>query len=275
MNRSFDLVASPMSQGVGEPSQVLLFMRDVTREKEYQMQFMQAEKMATVGVLAAGVAHEINNPLTSILGFTDGLKRRLPRLEDKVDPEVMEDVREYVQTIRQEGQRCQEIVQNLLTFSRPKNSPFGKVNIRRLVTDCLKIIHYRLKKCPLVSVQLRIDSDLPFVYGDEAQLKQVVLNLLTNALDALSGQGVLKIVVSTESDRTVSLEVEDSGPGIQPEYLERVFDPFFTTKPVGEGTGIGLSTCYNIVQAHSGRIYVCSEPEKGSNFRILLPVPER
>lgn len=274
MNRSFDLVASPMSQGRGEPSKVLLFMRDVTREKEYQLQFMQAEKMATVGVLAAGVAHEINNPLTSILGFTDGLKRRLPRLEDKVETEVLEDMREYVQTIRQEGQRCQEIVQNLLTFSRPKNSPFGQVNLRRLVTDCLKIIHYRLKKCPQVSVQLNMDSDLPFVHGDEAQLKQVVLNLLTNALDALSGQGVLRILVKREPDSMISLEVEDSGPGISPEYLERVFDPFFTTKPVGEGTGIGLSTCYNIVQAHSGRIYVCSEPEKGSSFRILIPMPE-
>jgi len=274
MNRSFDLVASPMSQGRGEPSKVLLFMRDVTREKEYQLQFMQAEKMATVGVLAAGVAHEINNPLTSILGFTDGLKRRLPRLEDKVETEVLEDMREYVQTIRQEGQRCQEIVQNLLTFSRPRNSPFGQVNLRRLVIDCLKIIHYRLKKCPQVSVQLNMDSDLPFVHGDEAQLKQVVLNLLTNALDALSGQGVLRILVKREPDSMVSLEVEDSGPGISPEYLERVFDPFFTTKPVGEGTGIGLSTCYNIVQAHSGRIYVCSEPEKGSSFRILIPLPE-
>jgi hypothetical protein len=274
MNRSFDLVASPMSQGRGEPSKVLLFMRDVTREKEYQLQFMQAEKMATVGVLAAGVAHEINNPLTSILGFTDGLKRRLPRLEDKVESEILEDMREYVQTIRQEGQRCQEIVQNLLTFSRPRNSPFGQVNLRRLVTDCLKIIHYRLKKCPQVSVQLNMDSDLPFVHGDEAQLKQVVLNLLTNALDALSGQGVLRILVKREPDNTISLEVEDTGPGIPTEYLERVFDPFFTTKPVGEGTGIGLSTCYNIVQAHSGRIYVCSEPEKGSSFRILIPLPE-
>ena len=274
MNRSFDLVASPMSQGVGEPSKVLLFMRDVTREKEYQVQFMQAEKMATVGVLAAGVAHEINNPLTSILGFSDGLRRRLPGLESKVDPETLEDMHEYVQTIRQEGERCQEIVQNLLTFSRPKNSPFGQVDLHRLVVDCLKIIHYRLKKCPLVNVQMDIDSQVPFIQGDEAQLKQVVLNLLTNALDALSGQGILRIRITKEPESMVSLEVEDTGPGISSEYQERVFDPFFTTKPVGEGTGIGLSTCYNIVQAHSGRIYVCSEPELGTSFRILLPLPK-
>jgi hypothetical protein len=271
MNRSFDLVASPMSQGVGEPNKVLLFMRDVTREKEYQVQFMQAEKMATVGVLAAGVAHEINNPLTSILGFSDGLKRRLPRLESRVDPEVLEDMREYIQTIREEGQRCQEIVQNLLTFSRPKNSPFGPVDLHRLVTDCLKIIHYRLKKCPQVNVGLDSNSVQPTIYGDEAQLKQVVLNLLTNALDALSGSGRVHITIDQEGEDMVSLEVEDTGPGIDPKYLEKVFDPFFTTKPVGEGTGIGLSTCYNIVQAHSGRIYVCSEPGKGSSFRILLP----
>jgi signal transduction histidine kinase len=98
-----------------------------------------------------------------------------------------------------------------------------------------------------------------------------VLNLLTNALDALSGSGRVHITIDQEGEDMVSLEVEDTGPGIDPKYLEKVFDPFFTTKPVGEGTGIGLSTCYNIVQAHSGRIYVCSEPGKGSSFRILLP----
>ena len=273
-NRYFDVTASPLSTSEDHPDRFLLFMRDITLEKEYQSQLLQTEKMATVGTLAAGVAHEINNPLTAIRGFSQGIERRIPQLQGKVDTECLEDIQEYLSTIFKECSRCQDIVQNLLTFSRPKENPFQRVNIKTVVLDCLKILHYRLKKTPHVDVNLRFDLEHPEINGDEAQLKQVVLNLVSNALDAVGFQGKVTIAVEQGYQDTYCLIVEDTGHGIPPEYLDRLFDPFFTTKPVGEGTGVGLSTCYNIVKAHHGHILVCSEPENGSSFCVKLPQPE-
>jgi len=267
--RYFEVVASPLTNT--SPSQVLLFMRDVTKEKEYQTQYLQAEKMATVGVLAAGVAHEINNPLTAIRGFSEGIQRRVPRMQGQVDDELLQDIQEYVETILKECSRCQDIVQNLLTFSRPRNMPYQEVDLKQVVVDCLKVLHYRLKKCPDIAVNLDFQSERLQVFGDQAQLKQVVLNLLTNALDAVGTQGKIGINVLDDSPGQLSLFVEDTGHGIEPEHLSRLFDPFFTTKPVGKGTGIGLSTCYNIVSDHGGDIFVCSDRHHGSSFCVKLP----
>ncbi len=268
-SRYFEVVASPLTNT--QPAQVLLFMRDVTKEKEYQTQFLQAEKMATVGVLAAGVAHEINNPLTAVRGFSEGIKRRLPGLQGRVEEELVQDMQEYVDTILTECTRCQDIVQNLLTFSRPRNTiHFQDVDLKQIVLDCLKVLHYRLKKCPDVSVNLQFQSKV-LIIGDQAQLKQVVLNLLTNALDAVGTKGQISIILHNESADQINLIVEDNGHGIEPEHLSRLFDPFFTTKPVGKGTGIGLSTCYNIVTDHGGDIFVCSDPDEGSSFCLKFP----
>jgi hypothetical protein len=267
--RYFEVVASPLTNTA--PSQVLLFMRDVTKEKEYQTQYLQAEKMATVGVLAAGVAHEINNPLTAIRGFSEGIQRRVPMLQGLVDAELVQDMQEYVGTILKECSRCQDIVQNLLTFSRPRNMPHQDVDLKQVVLDCLKVLHYRLKKCPDIRVDLDFQSESLQVVGDQAQLKQVVLNLLTNALDAVGTQGRIGIKVLDDSPEQISLFVEDTGHGIELEHLSRLFDPFFTTKPAGKGTGIGLSTCYNIVSDHGGDIFVCSDQHYGSSFCVKLP----
>jgi len=268
-NRYFEVVASPLTNI--SPRQVLLFMRDVTKEKEYQAQFLQAEKLATVGVLAAGVAHEINNPLTAIKGFSEGIQRRLPRIQGRVDEEVVQDMQEYVGTILKECSRCQDIVQNLLTFSRHKNVPFQDVDLKQVVLDCLKVLHYRLKKCPDVSVDVNFQSEALSIIGDQAQLKQVVLNLLTNALDAVGTRGKITIEALDDPLGQISLFVEDSGHGIEPDHLSRLFDPFFTTKPAGKGTGIGLATCYNIVSDHGGDIFVCSDKGHGSSFCVKLP----
>ncbi len=269
INLHFEVVASPLTNT--SPSQVLLFMRDVTKEKEYQTQFLQAEKMATVGVLAAGVAHEINNPLTAIRGFSEGIQRRLPHIRGRVEEDLFLDMQEYVDTILKECSRCQDIVQNLLTFSRARNVPFQNVDLKQVVLDCLKVLHYRLKKCPDIDVNMNFQSDHLHVLGDQAQLKQVVLNLLTNALDAVGTQGRISIWVQNDAPDQVSLFVEDTGHGIEPEHLSRLFDPFFTTKPAGKGTGIGLSTCYNIVSDHGGDIFVCSDQDHGSSFCVKLP----
>jgi two-component system, NtrC family, sensor kinase len=270
-NRHFEITASPLRNQDGQPCRILLLKRDVTLEKEYQAKFYQAERMATVGLLAAGVAHEINNPLTAILGFAQGLKRRLPKLEGRMESDDLVDFQEYIGTILREGQRCQEIVQSLLTFSRKPSPYFAPVNLNALVGETLSLVRNKLKHCPRDLLTLELDQTLPVIQGDVSQLKQVILNLVLNALDAIDGQGRVKLRTFSRGEKWVHLAVEDTGRGIALEHQDKLFEPFFTTKPVGQGIGIGLSTCYNIVQQHGGEITVCSEEGKGSTFMVRLP----
>jgi two-component system, NtrC family, sensor kinase len=270
-NRHFEITASPLRSPEGQPCLILLLMRDVTHEKELQAKYYQAQRMATIGVLAAGVAHEINNPLTAISGFAEGLKRRLPRLERIIDEDLKDDFSEYLGIILKECQRCQEIVQNLLTFGRrncPESSP---VNLNSLVDDTLKLLHNQLKQYPKDLIHLDLDPSLPSVPGNESQLKQVILDLLFNAFDATQEKGLITLKTFLANQHWVVFSIEDSGCGIPAEHLDRLFEPFFTTKPVGKGVGIGLSICYNIVVKHGGEIVVESEVGKGSTFLVKLP----
>ena len=273
-NMQFQMVASPLKNPYLPEHRVLIFKRDVTMEKEYQAKFYQAEKMATMGMLAAGVAHEVNNPLTAVAGFAEGIKRRLPRLEGKVDEELFEDFKEYTDTILKECDRCQTIVQTLLTFSRPVVSDFMPVSINRVVTDTIRILQHHFKKHPRLRVSVSLAEVLPMIYGDEAQLKQVALNLLTNAVDAIGENGEL-CVATTLFEGGVRMAVSDTGCGIPEKNLDKLFDPFFTTKPVGKGIGIGLATCYHIVRDHGGEITVNSDLGLGTCFAVTLPLKQR
>ncbi|HTY22225.1 MAG TPA: ATP-binding protein [Desulfomonilaceae bacterium] len=274
-NRHFEITASPLRNPDGEPSLILLLMRDVTLEKELQAKYHQAQRMATVGVLAAGVAHEINNPLTAISGFAEGLKRRLPRLDKTVDREIMHDFNEYLGIILKECQRCQGIVQSLLTFGRQTLAESSPVNLSSLVNDTLKLLQNQLKQYRKRLVRVDLEASLPSVQGDESHLKQVILNLLFNALDATHEKGSIILRTYSENQDWVAFSVEDSGCGIPAENMDKLFEPFFTTKPVGKGIGIGLSTCYNIVTKHGGEILVESELGKGSTFVVKLPRENR
>ncbi len=276
----FEMVASPIKDPATQDRQILIFKRDVTLEKEFQAKFHQAEKMATVGMLAAGVAHEVNNPLTAIHGFAEGILRRVERLRGAVDPEMHADLADYAGTILGECRRCQEIVHSLLTFSRPHSSEFSPVNLNGVVGDTLKLLHNHLKqpKYHHVRIDARPCPTAPVVLGCEAQLKQVMLNLLVNALDAfdaLGGQGGAAVITVTpfRQGRHAGFSVRDTGSGIPPEHLDSLFEPFFTTKPVGRGIGIGLSTCYTIVTEHGGDIRVESRVGEGSTFTVTLPLP--
>jgi PAS domain S-box-containing protein len=270
-NRHFEITASPLRNSQGAPCHILLLKRDVTLEKEYQAKYYQAETMATMGVLAAGVAHEINNPLTAISGFAEGLKRRMPRIYGQVEPDLAEDFNEYISIILKECQRCQEIVQSLLTFSRQKQIDFSPVDLNAVVNDTLKLLRNHLKQYPKDLIRLELAESLPPVSGAESQLKQVILNLLFNALDATREQGTVTVRTFVENEKWIDLEVADTGCGISQEHLGKLFEPFFTTKPVGKGIGIGLSTCYNIVNTHGGEIVACSQEGEGSTFRVKLP----
>lgn len=269
--KHYEIIASPLKASpTGEP-QVLLFKRDVTLEKEFQAQFYQAEKMATVGTLAAGVAHEINNPLTAILGFAQGLKRRNSKLKDAIDEELHADFTEYTETIIKECLRCRDIVQTLLTFSRPTAASLGQVELNQCVTDTLFILKHHFKEHRDLSVLTDLQENLPAILGDESQLKQVIINLLTNAFDATDAGGRILIRTRLEDSNRVTLVIEDNGCGIPLEMQDKLFEPFFTTKPVGKGIGIGLSTCYSIVSNHGGDISVTSAVGKGSSFKVALP----
>lgn len=269
--RHYELIASPLKTSITGERNVLLFKRDVTLEKEYQAQFYQAEKMATVGILAAGVAHEINNPLTAISGFAEGLQRRLGRIRGQVDGDIYDDFEEYTDIIIKECLRCRDIVRSLLTFSRPVASSLQPVNLNHCIEDTLFILKHHFKEQHKITVTTELYDELPMIRGDESQLKQVIINLLTNALDATDEGGIIKIKTYLEEDGDAGLIIEDSGCGIPQDVKDRLFEPFFTTKPAGKGVGIGLSTCYSIVKNHDGKISVTSEEGKGTSFCVRIP----
>lgn len=271
-NRHFEITASPLRSAAGLPTNILVAKRDVTLEKEYQAKYYHAEKMATIGLLAAGVAHEINNPLTAIRGFAEGLQRRMAAVRSGSAPGFQQDVDEYLETILKECRRCSDIVQSLLTFSPRRELEFSAVDINQLVRNVLRILHHRLKHYPQGFLRLGLQPDLPAAKGLPAELEQVILNLILNAMDAVFEDG--QIQVRTGSDHGsnwIWLEVVDNGCGIRSEHIPKLFEPFFTTKPVGKGIGIGLSTCYSIIQTHGGEIAVDSSPGRGSRFTVRLP----
>ena len=274
-NRQIECTASLMRDADGAPSKVLMVQRDVTLEKQYQAKYFQAERMATIGILAEGVAHEINNPLTSISGFAEALKRRLDTLaacliEDGDCDELLENYKEYLEIILKECHRCSEIVQNLLTFGHREIRSLSIVNLNDVVGNSLKLLHPRLDRLSPGIISLRLAGQDPCVLGHPGELMQVILNLVLNALYAVKDSGEITILTAVEGSMVI-LKVIDTGHGILEEHLDKLFDPFFTTKPAGQGIGVGLSTCYNIIKKHGGDITVESEHGKGAVFEIILP----
>jgi signal transduction histidine kinase len=271
-NRHFTITASPLRTTEEQPGDVIIVKRDVTLEKEYQEKYYHAEKMATIGLLAAGVAHEINNPLTAINGFTQGLRRRLPQLERNLkDSPLLEDYVEYLDIIHKECRRCRDIVKSLLTFSPRKAPDFSRVDLNPLIRNVMRLLHHRVKYLPQDMLKLSLEPELPVIKGNPAELEQVILNLILNALDAVDKkQGEILLKTYSKGESCIILKVIDNGRGIDADHLQKVFDPFFTTKPVGQSIGIGLSTCYHIIQAHGGEIMVDSAPGEGAVFTVTL-----
>ncbi len=267
----FEMVASPLPSTPDVERSVLMFKRDVTREKKLLAQIYQAEKMASIGILAAGVAHEINNPLTAVAGFAEGIRRRIPLLEASAPPEVVADFTEYTSIILQECARCRDIVRALLNFSRPLPSR-SPTCLASLIQETISLLRHNLKRYHRVVFCLDLDPDLPEVWVDDTQVRQMLLNLLTNALDALAqkgGDGSVTIRTRRE-DGHVVLQVEDTGAGIAAKHLPAVFEPFFTTKP--QGLGLGLSVCYSVVQAHGGEISLSSGVGDKTRATVRLPI---
>ena len=263
-NRHFHVTTVPRFDEGGTLSQVILILRDITQEHRLRQQLLQAEKLAAVGQLVSGVAHELNNPLTSVLGYAQLLQMR-----GDLPPDVREDLRR----IAGEARRASHIVHSLQTFAQGQRAERQPVQVNALVHRILELQASQLQ-ADHVEVVTDLAADLPEVLADPYRLQQVLLHLVDNARGAMAsahGRGTLTVRTWAEGDR-VLLAVGDDGPGIPPEHLGRIFEPFFTTKEVGQGTGLGLSICYGIVAEHGGRIWAESEPGRGATFYVELPL---
>ena len=227
-----------------------------------QEQLLQSEKMAAVGQLISGVAHELNNPLTAILGYSQLLKS-----EELMNPRGAG----YLEKLYKQAQRTHHIVQNLLSFARQHKPERAPVQLNQILEDTLILREYDMKLSNIV-IHREFDPNLPMTGGDFHQLQQVFLNILNNAVDAIQEKGGSgEIWIRTEAlGSRLSVEMTDNGPGVQNPH--RIFDPFYTTKAVGKGTGLGLSICYGIVKEHGGEIQVRNSPPRGATFTITLPL---
>jgi two-component system, NtrC family, sensor kinase len=261
----------PMRVDNAEVTHVITVGEDVTEQKKMNEAVIHAEKLASIGRLAAGVVHEINNPLATIAACSEALTARL---DDLPDTEMHQDFGEYLQIIREEAFRCKTITNSLLEFSHQRQADKMPSNINQVIEQTLQLIRHH-PKLGKMNVVKELDFSLIPVYVNEGQMKQVFIALMSNAFDAMESDGTLTIRThwnEVQGERGIAVEFTDTGIGIPAEHLAKIFDPFFTTKPLGRGTGLGLSVCYGIVSEHGGAIEVDSTDGKGSTFRVLLPV---
>lgn len=259
--KDFEVSAFPYPGGEAKPVAAVVHYRDITEERRLQQEVIQQEKMAAIGMLAGGVAHEINNPLGGILAFTQLIMRDL-KSEDPLKSDLSE--------IERAAVRCKKIVADLLDFSRASSGKdIQNLDINVLIEKIVPFIKAEIKALN-IDLKLETEKNLPSIYGNANRLQQVVLNLLTNACQAMPSGGNLFVKTYANNGR-VCVEVEDTGCGISKENISKVFDPFFTTKPAGKGTGLGLSISYRIVKEHEGTIDVDSEHGRGTKFIVRLP----
>src|SRR6266581_548944 len=267
--RHYRITKIPMRQDGGQISHVITIGEDVTAWRQAQQRLGQSEKLAAVGQLAAGVMHEINNPLATILACSEALALR----NEELPPGVRHAFEEYLGIIDSEVQRCRRIVDGLLDFSRPKARDKREVDVNALVDQTLFLLkhHARFKRLTVVR---ELTSGLPPVKGDAERLIQSFMALMLNAMDAMDSRGILTVKSGVNLDRRDELLIQfiDTGTGINDELLPKIFEPFFTTKAPGRGTGLGLSICYGIIAEHRGRIEVESQLGVGSNFKVYLPL---
>ncbi len=243
------------------------FNRMIQELEHHQEQLLQSGKIAAIGTLTAGIAHELNNPINNVVLTAEALKEDFSTL-------TQDEAEDFIHDILVQSQRASEIVKNLLDFSRMEQPVKEPVNLAHIIRDTLKLVQNQVTLSG-VEVERDLPSDLPIIQGDPKTLQQIFLNLFINAIQAMKEGGILAVRASTEDGgHILKVEVTDTGTGIDPEDLPHVFEPFYTTKEVGRGTGLGLSVSYGIAQKHGGHIEVKSEKGKGSTFTVILPVEE-
>ncbi|MDV3351946.1 CBS domain-containing protein [Leptothoe sp. LEGE 181152] len=267
-----------MQEDTGYPQSILVVNTDITDKKQLERQFLRAQRLESIGTLAGGIAHDLNNILTPILGVA----KLLPML---IRPDNTQALR-LIEVLQSSTQRGVDMVNQVLSFSRGLEGERGALQIKHLIREVLQIAQQTFPKS--ISINSRLESDLWTIYGDATQLHQVLMNLCVNARDAMPNGGKLTVVAQNfhadDNYARVNLEanvgsyliisVEDTGEGISPDIIDQIFDPFFTTKELGQGTGLGLSTAISIVKSHGGFLKIYSEVDRGSRFQIYLPASE-
>lgn len=271
--RQFNHMARDLQAAEGELLEWGKTLEERVKRKSQELekakdQIIQVEKMASLGKLAAVVAHEINNPLASVVTYAKILVRRLKKQQD-LNEECTENL-EYLESIASEAARCGEIVSQLLSFARRKDGTFDETDINQVVEKSLFLLHHKLEMVEITACT-HLDENLPTICCDAGQLQQALMALLINAVQALEPTGG-KVCMETRSvPGGIEIVVADDGPGMEPEVVRHAFEPFFTTKEQGSGVGLGLSVVYGIVERHSGRIDIDTKPGQGCRFTLFLP----
>jgi signal transduction histidine kinase len=244
----------------GERRGTILIIDDVTARMRLEEQLQHSEKMASIGLLAAGVAHEVNTPLAGISSYTQLLLGEMEEADPRND---------LLKKIEKQSFRAAKIINNLLNFARSGTSEFETLDVNKILQDVLSLVDHQLD-ASRITVRRELGQHLPAVRGNENRLQQVFFNLVLNARDAMPRGGWLTLRTRADEDAVV-VEVADTGDGIRKEDIKRIYDPFFTTKGIGRGTGLGLSVSYGILQEHGGAIFVDSAPGQGTTFQVALP----
>lgn len=270
----FHFWAYPLMDDEDRLYAIVHYIKDVTSQKRLEQQLVRADKLASLGTLMAGIAHEINNPLGIIAGYSEALRDRA-RDAALLGMTEFEDFPEYLDTIHKEIFRCKEILGSLLEFSRPHKGKARQLDINELIKEVILLVNHRAKR-QQHDIEFMLDRDLPKIVAEPGGLRQLFMNIIINSIYFTPGGG--KIVIKTERDRTarrdgemLMVSISDTGEGIPPDVIDKVFDPFFSTKPVGEGTGLGLAICHKIAREHGGLIDVRSAPGEGATFVVKLP----
>jgi PAS domain S-box-containing protein len=256
----FDIAKTPLLDNNMNPYGTVIVFEDITEKISLQQRLLTSEKLASIGLLSAGVAHEINTPLTGISSYAQILQKKLSKSSHS----------QMLEKIEAQAERVAKIIKNLLNFARsPSESVFCKVNLKESFQEVISLLEYKLKTMN-INLELNLNSIRP-IWAEGERLQQVFLNIILNAIDAMPEGGKLKIRLSQSDDQAV-IKIEDTGTGIKDQHLPHIFDPFFTTKGIGKGTGLGLSISYAIIKEHEGNLTVESQVGKGSLFTLYIPM---
>jgi len=256
--------AMPLVDKEGRTTGRLIIVDDITERVRLEDQLVQNDKLTSMGLLAAGVAHEVNTPLAVISSYSQLLRKQLSPGDERV---------RLMDRIIKQTFRASEIVNNLLSFSRTNATEFVEIDVHQVISETLALLEHQLASAG-IEIERELSAEAPLAFGNAGKMQQVFLNLFLNARDAMAKGGTLRVRTEASGSR-LEIRIEDTGIGISQENIRKIYDPFFSTKERGKGTGLGLSVSYGIIQEHGGYIFVESEPGKGTAFRLEFPLARK